>query len=720
MKLDPEIAATQWNRFVWSRDRGHLEFINKADACDKFFAGEQWQQSDLDTLRAQRRPALTINKILPTLASVMGEQIMNSAEVLFRPASGSPPEVAEALTRVWMQLAQENQLPWLREDMFADGIIRSRGFLDMRIDFGDSMRGEVKITNLNSKNVIVDPDAEEYDPDAWNDVFITKWLTPQDVGVIYNEEAAEYLKSDAASSYPYGYDSIERVRDRFAGSQLQAAYYGLLDPDGIRRNVRVLDRQHRKLDKQLHFVDTQTGDMRPVPSDWDRNRIADLLAKTGGRLSTTKKLVKRIRWTVTAGTVILHDEWSPYKHFTVVPYFPYFRYGRTIGLVENLMGPQEMLNKVSSQELHVINTTANSGWKIKAGSLVNMSIEELEQAGATTGLVLELDDVHSAEKIQPNQTPSGLDRLSYKAEEHIKGISNVSDSMQGFDRADVAAKSTLYKTQRGSINFSKIFSNLERTDYILARNGLDLIQQYYTEERIITITHSDATKASEESTINQRDPVTGEITNDLTLGEYHIVITSQPQRDSLEDTQFDQALNLRKEGVNVPDNVLIENSKLTGKADILKAMNSPEMQEQAELKTRLQKAEVALAEAQAQDKSADSALKNARMQGELQRIQQGGDLAGQEPQKDPRADLEMEQQMMQQKHALEIEKMEREYALRTKQLDQEMAFKEREHAQKLQLEQQQAADKARQEEAQAQQDRVNSARAAQHATTQGE
>ena len=94
----------------------------------------------------------------------------------------------------------------------------------------------------------------------------------------------------------------------------------------------------------------------------------------------------------------------------------------------------------------------------------NMSIEELEQKGASTGLVIELDDITSAEKIQPNQTPQGLDRISYKAEEHIKTISGVSDSMQGFDREDVAAKAIAYKRQSGSQNLTKIMDNLERTD----------------------------------------------------------------------------------------------------------------------------------------------------------------------------------------------------------------------------------------------------------------
>ena len=83
----------------------------------------------------------------------------------------------------------------------------------------------------------------------------------------------------------------------------------------------------------------------------------------------------------------------------------------------------ELLNKVSSQELHVVNTTANFGWKVKRNALQNMSVGELEQRGAQTGLVLGLDELVNAEKIQPNQTPSGLDRISYKAEEHIKSIS---------------------------------------------------------------------------------------------------------------------------------------------------------------------------------------------------------------------------------------------------------------------------------------------------------
>ena len=716
MPVNNSLASEQWQRYQYCRDRGHLPFLEKADKCELFFAGEQWAQTDLDSLRLQKRPALTINKIISTLNTVFGEQITNRSEVLFRPAAGSPSEVAEALTKVWMHIAQENQLPWVRSDLFADGCIRSRGFLDVRLDFTDSMKGEVKITNLNSKNVVIDPDAEEYDPDSWNDAFITKWMTPQDISILYSDKDAEILKDRDGSAYPYGYDSIERTRDRFGGNQLLAGYYGILDPYNVRRNVRVIDRQYRRLDKQEHFVDVETGDMRPVPVDWDRDRISLLLEKAGGAISTTKKLVKRIRWCVTADTVVLHDDWSPYKHFTVVPYFPQFRYGKTIGLVENLISSQELLNKTSSQELHVVNTTANSGWKLKTGSLQNMSVEELEQKGAQTGLVMELDDIHNAEKITPNATPTGLDRISYKAEEHIKSISGVSDSMQGFDREDVAAKAIQTKRQQGSQNLSKPMDNLERTDYILARNVLDIVQQYYTEERILNITHDDVTRAPETVEVNQVDPATGQITNDLTLGEYSIVISSQPYRASLEDSQFDQVMAMREKGVVLPDSIVIESSRLQRKSEIVKMLdsqkNSPEAQQRAQLDMRNLEALVMKAEAEAAEKQASAQLQGAQaateangpdgqVQAEMEQAQAAQDMEiEREKLNMEREKLQMQMDFERQKMELDREKLQMEMEMKRQSMELELSIKkqtaEQEHVMRQEQHEQDSALKEQQ------------------------
>lgn len=683
MPINSHLAKKQWDRYQWVRDNGHRQFVEKAEKCDRFFRGDQWDMSALARLHSQRRPALTINKIISTISNVMGEQIYNRAEIAFRPRSGASPDTAEILTKVFKQISDANQLDWKRSDMFADGIITSRGYLDIRMCFDETMSGNVAIENINPKNVVVDPDADQLDPDTWNDLFITKWLTTDNIETMFSKGDAEILRNRNGSVYASGYDSIDFVRDRFGSEHSNfIPFNGTYDESSVTRNIRVLERQHRLLDTQEHFIAFETGDTRPIPENFDRNRIAFFVEKFG--FGVIKKRISRIRWTVTADDLVLHDEWSPYKHFTLVPYFPYFRHGHTVGLVENLLGPQEMLNKVSSQELHVVNTTANSGWKIKKGALSNLTPSELEERGAETGLVIETtgDPEKDIVKIAPNQVPQGLDRVSYKAEDSIKSISGISDSQMGQDRADVAAKAIQAKRQAGNTNIAKPLDSLTRTDYLIARNVLDLVQQYYTEERVMHITHDQITGDHEQFTINQVTP-TGEVLNDLTLGEYDVVISSVPVRETLEDSQFDQAVALKELGVAIPDEVLIENSRLHNKSEIIKKMagnnNSPEAQQQAQLALAGQQAEVAKTQAETAQKQADAKLKDAKAQKETIAAQReamtpiednGAAAKAQEVQ----ADIDLNERKFQHEASMK----EREFAL-----DSQMRAQE--HAQDMQL-----------------------------------
>ena len=664
------IADETWNRYQQLRDNGHLEFCAKFDQCKNFFIGKQWHAGDLAFLKAVKRPALTINKILSTLSNVLGEQVYQRTDIAFQPRNmGATEEIAEALTRVFMQIADNNQLPWVRSDVFLDGVLSSRGFYDVRMEFDDSLRGEVRITQLNPKNVLIDMDADTYDPDKWGDVIVTKWLTPDDIELAYSASAADKLRGRGTSYLPYGYDSVDDDRDRFGGRMTTARYASPNDSDRLTRNIRVLERQYRKLARVEHFIDTVTGDMTPIPADWDRERISKHLADTP-TLGVRKKLIKRIRWTVVADNIVLHDDWSPYKHFTVVPYFPYFIYGSTVGLVENLIGPQELLNKVSSQELHVVNTTANSGYFVKAGNLTNMSTGELETRGSQTGLVIEVKELDGIEKIQPNATPTGLDRVSYKAEEHIKTISGVSDYQLGSAREDVAAKSVLANRQSGQTNLAKPMDNLVRTDTLLARSVLDMIQTYYSEERLVRITTDRLSRATEQMVVNQVTPE-GEILRDLTLGEYGVVVTSQPERDTFEDSQFDQAVRLKTEvGIQMPDRYIIQSSRLRNKSDIITAIegdrDSPEAQAAAALEARAKEAAVAKEEA-------DAGLKQAQA---AKTMSEANNPA------DPGSEA-----------AIKLKELELEYAHKERALQMEYAYKEKE----LQLKMQMGREKAQAE-----------------------
>ena len=589
---DVTLAREQYKRYEYARDLGHLRFLEKAQKCADYFDGQQWEENVRAQLKAQGKPILTINKIFATLITILGQQVEQNSDVSFEPTSGGSDAVAGALSQVWVQIAQNNKLSWLQSEVAMDGFISSRGYYDVRMDFDDQLKGEVKITKIPYKNVMPDPDANSYDPDEWADVIVTKWMTPDEIEILYGKDFAEIFRS-RGSSGSYLYDSIDYRRDSFGSNTTISQTTNL---------VRVLERQYRKIDLALHFVDPTTGDTRVVPSDWGRAQIARVAQAAG--VKVIKRKLRRIRWTVSADDQILHDDWSPYTHFTVVPFFPVFFNGRTIGLVENLLSIQEQLNKAESQELHVINTTANSGWKLKAGSLQNMDADELEQRGGQTGLVMELQDVSDAEKINPNQIPTGLDRVATKSDNHIKELSGQGDSIRGLDRADVAAKAIMAKQAAATINLAVPLANLSRTQHMLAGRVLNLVQDYYSEERLIKIVGDGISKPSQEVTVNQVTPE-GEIVNDLTLGEYSVVVTTVPARDTYRQTQFEQAMALRKEGIKIPDDELVKLSNIGQKTAILQAMSGPpnpavQIELQAkELENSQTAANIKLAEAQA-------------------------------------------------------------------------------------------------------------------------
>ncbi|MFM1891540.1 MAG: hypothetical protein RLZ44_617 [Pseudomonadota bacterium] len=692
MSTDSQIAFDNYDRYCYVRDTGHLQFVKKARECREYFFGRQWDPSVKAFLEAAKRPAFTINEVFAQLVTVMGEHIENRADVSFVETASGTPEVAHALTKTLIHIQQSNGHDMLESQMFMSGMITSRGFIDVRPAFNDQLQGEVRYTYLKSQNVLVDPDADTYDPDHWKELFITYWLSPLDIEMNYGKDFARELESRQGSVYAYGYDSVDFRQTTFGGSQsMGPGYVWSADPK-VRRYIRVIERQHKEIRQAEHFVDPETGDMRAIPLTWDRNKIAYVREQFG--LEVFKMPKECIRWTVSADDMLLHHEMSPLKHFTVVPFFPYFFEGQSSGLVEQLKDPQDILNKSLSSEVHILNSVANSGWQIEEGSIVNMTEEELRVAGAETGLVIvRRPGSQPAEKIAPNQVPTGFDRIGYKAIEYLKELSGVSDSKRGFDRADVAAKAILAKQKASSINLTLPLNNLIQSRRLIARNTLDIIQTYYTEERVFRITNArDPASPSQEVVVNQYDPATGQVVNDLTLGEYTVVITDVPSRETFMDSQFQEALQLREIGIPIPDAVLIKHSHLQDKTSIvqqLEAPPSPEQQAMQQLQAQLAQLEVQEKEASILKTKADAALVLARAKVQTKEATGGDSTAEQEAMKQAQelvlqrekqqADIALQRERMVADIALQRDRMRQEMMLNTAKTEQELALKEKQY-----------------------------------------
>ena len=513
-----------------------------------------------------------------------------------------------------MQIADNNKLDWIEQQVFADGLIMDgRGYFDVRMDFSDHMEGEVRIKALDPLDVVIDPDAKDYDPKTWNEIFYTRWMTLDDIEEMYGQEQADRLRFIAENGNTFGRDSVEYSETRYGDTDdvddLLGSSYGSEDEYRTVKALRVIERQHRKVTRVQCYVDPNTGDQREVPEAWS-DRKAKKFAKDYG-LNIYTKTKKKVRWTVTCDKVVLHDDFSPYADFTIVPFFAYFRRGRPFGMVRNLLSPQEQLNKIASQELHIVNTTANSGWVVESGSLTNMQAEDLEEHGAETGLVLEYNRGSSPPaKIQPNQIPTGLDRISQKAAANIKAISGINDSMLGTDGAEVSGIAIQAKQNRGVIMIQVPLDNLRKTRQYLAEKILDLIQVFYSEERVIRITNTDdPMEPREEMIINQPTPA-GDIINDLTVGEYDVIIGTMPARDSFDEVQFAEALALRQAGVAVPDDAIVQYSHLAQKAELASRLRQDPSEEQMQIMQMQQ--QLAIQEAQ---------LQVAKLEAEVRKLQ---------------------------------------------------------------------------------------------------
>jgi hypothetical protein len=653
---EQHLASVQWDRYVRARDHGHLEYIHMAKKCDEFYRGDQWDMEDQDALEAEGRPALTINTILPTVNTILGEQSSRRADIRFKPRRGGNQALADTLTKVFMQIADNNKLDWVEQQVFADGLIMDgRGYFDVRMDFSDHIEGEVRITAKDPLDILIDPDAKEADPKTWNEVFETKWMTLDEIEEAYGAKKAEQLQFIAENGNSFGRDSIEFEEQRYGDLDPGDDLFGsTISPDeeeyGNIRALRVVERQYKIMSRVRCFVDPDTGDQRECPDAWSESK-AKKFAKQYN-LTLISKMKRKVRWTVTCDQVVLHDNWSPYNDFTVVPFFAYFRRGNPFGVVRNLLSPQEQLNKIASQELHIVNTTANSGWMVESGSLVGMSPDDLEEHGAETGLVLEYArGTTPPQKITPNSIPTGLDRIAMKAQANIKAISGINDSMLGSDSAEVSGIAIQAKQNRGAVMIQVPLDNLQKARQYLAEKTLNLIQAFYTEQRIVQITNEeDPLKPREAMVVNEVTPE-GDIINDLTIGEYDVVITTAPARDTFDEIQFAEALGLRQAGVAIPDDAIIEYSHLTRKGELAKRIRmmtgveqSPEQmelsQQKAQMQMQAEQLTLAKLEAEVRKLQSEAAVNIAKTQ----------DMADIEPelrQQELQAQLSMKQQELQ-------------------------------------------------------------------------
>lgn len=596
-----DVVAANHDRYRRG-SQGHEEWAKMARVCVDFLEGKQYTQAEIAVMESEGRPFIIKNKIAPLFRLLQGFAEQNRYELKFMPGNDgtSTQAISEALSATNKQIDEQNDSDWNDAEVFQDGIACGRGFWDERISFASNRFGDIKETVLDPFEVIIDGEAESYDPNeenrGWNFWTYNRWMSISDIYTMYGPLAFNQL-GPLQGSIPlldgdyYGtsriydkpdtsFNQSKDVRHDYEWGNLYQGKY----PDHFianRRLIRVLDCQHKVLKRVNYFMDMETGEEKIIPDQWPRERIQKVMQWAMEHqlpLNIATGVKKVIRWTVTAGDRTLWDDWSPYDRYTIVPYFPYFRRGATRGMINDLIDPQRELNKRSSALLHIIMSTSNSGWMYEADALEEDMKRALEDEGGRPGIHIEYKTGKKApERIQPAAIPSNVKLLEDQATQDLKEISGINDSALGqIDRVQ-SGRAILARQKQSVVGADSWFKNFSRGRQLKGKQRLALIQGFYTEPRLI-ISRS-GSGGDKQIWINARDAA-GEIVNNVSFGRYNIAVEEAPLSASFMQGQFEEALELVKAGIPIPPDILVGLSSMPNKEEIKQALKEQRLMQE--------------------------------------------------------------------------------------------------------------------------------------------
>lgn len=153
MPTDQLVATLQaW----WRKDGPHArkwrdgdELTIGAKQAFDFVAGRQWEEDDIDALKAQRRVPITFNRVLPTIATITGIEINSRHDTVFIPRTSDvmsqqgalSVKANEVLSQASRAFADDCDAEDHQSEAFRDSVICGMGWTEARVDYDTDPMG---------------------------------------------------------------------------------------------------------------------------------------------------------------------------------------------------------------------------------------------------------------------------------------------------------------------------------------------------------------------------------------------------------------------------------------------------------------------------------------------------------------------------------------------------------------------------------------------------
>lgn len=553
-----------------------------------FRNGAQWTRAQIKELKKNKQNPIVVNVIQPAVEQAIG--MLTSNKPRFSSAAREDSDVktgrmfSELLTYIWDQSDGNVMLKKVIDDYYVAGMGVLQAYYDPYKDFG---KGEICLLSVDPLDVYIDPNSTDvFCRDAAN-IIIARKLTKEQVMSAYP------LQAEAIKSAKRGYNisreessriGLEGQTDVF--TNINAEQYDVIDRytkirtaryrifDNGEENVYNDEQYAQYLKRPAFILQTASGETQFITKKADAEQAGYLFNQTGGIYhysfnqqtqqneivpgpedesavpgSTTKLypttvgevaeqagiqvipiLENRIRRILTVGDVTIYDDVMEIDEYPIVPFMNrHMRNPYPMSDVRFVRPIQEYVNKIRSLIIaHASNSTNLKVMLPRGANNVKEIEEKLASAGAA---VIEFDPEIGQPMIgAPAALPNELYKNEADARKDVQEILGIFPLMQGdSSQAPNTFKGTMQIDEFGQRRIRSKKDDIEAALTQMARVMVQMIQQYYTEHKVIRLLAPNHEAKELAINVPLYDESTKEIAgviNDVTVGKYDVVVVS--------------------------------------------------------------------------------------------------------------------------------------------------------------------------------------------------
>lgn len=550
----------------------------------EFYSGKQWKNADKKKLEDVQRPAITINRIKPLINVLCGYQRLNRYDIEFLPRTNDDDEQAAVRKGVTKYILDRCHYNYEESDAFNDGVVTGIGWFEVGYKFDWlTQDGDAFVRRVSPFDIYCDPETRDKHLRDMTYVIRARWVDKDELNAKYPQHADE-INAQTAAYMTEETESDKQVNDLWFSHET--------------KKIRFAECWYKKTVQKQLFV-LKTGE---VVEQVTEEMIALGLIMSQQTVATTE-----IRMMAFFDNVILEDIPSPYKH-GLIPFVPFLCYYQgeddvPSGVVRDLKDPQREINKRRSQELHILNTQSNGGWIAEDGALTPQQEASFKRNASTPGALLKVStgslSMNRLQRLEPQTPPNNLITATQEAMNEMPSISGINEALMGTDISNSQSGRAIELKQKQAItHIAGLFDNLRMAKELIVemlwgkRGAPGIIPQFYTEEKTFRIVGENGD--NQIVTVNQQiqeqqvNPQTGLIQtitktlNDLSVGEYDVVISDTPATSTQRTAQFwslvDACGKLGIQGSMIMD-ILIDLSDIPQRQEIKRRLQAQQEQQ---------------------------------------------------------------------------------------------------------------------------------------------